>query len=98
MKNARAIKNAHSKKPRKKLPYKELIVGLAKLIAKDAAKAELSQKVQKQIVRELGKILEQVDAHPPFVSLKCYCTYDGAASCILKANCLLLGGRCTGAC
>jgi hypothetical protein len=32
------------------------------------------------------------------VSLKCYCTYDGAASCILKANCLLLGGRCTGDC
>jgi hypothetical protein len=98
MKNARAIKNAHSKKPRKRLPYKELIVTLAKLIAKDAAKAELSEKLQKQIVKELGKVLQQVDAKLPFISLKCWCTYDGAASCILKANCLLLGGHCAGNC
>jgi hypothetical protein len=31
-------------------------------------------------------------------SQKCWCTWNGAASCVLRANCLLSGGRCVASC
>jgi hypothetical protein len=99
MKNASAIKNASSKKLKKKLTPKQLIIKLAELISKDAAEANLPKAKQKRIVDQLGLVLEEVDAYlPDAYATVCWCVYDGSGACITPTNCGLLRGTNDGPC
>jgi hypothetical protein len=101
MKMGTMTNKAPAKKNKKKLTAKQLIVKLATYIAKDAPKAKLGPRLEKRIVRELGRVLQQVDTHIPkkdIVGGNCWCRYDGTTRCISVSNCDGLPGRCTGVC
>ena len=101
MNKAATMNKAPTKEKKKKLTSKELIVKLAQLVAKDAPKAKLIPRLEKKIIRELGRILEEVDTHVPkkdIMTGMCRCQYDGSTRCITVSNCGILVGTCLGPC
>jgi hypothetical protein len=101
MKMGTMTNKAPTKKPKKKPTSKEVIVKLAKFIAKDAPKAKLGPNLEKRIIRELGRVLEQVDTHLPKKDIMegmCRCHYDGFTRCITISNCDGIPGTCIGPC
>jgi len=101
MNKAATMNKAPAKKKMKKLTSKELIVKLATFVAKDAPKAILSARLEKKIIRELGRVLQEIDTHLPKKDLGggalCWCIFDGSARCLTTSNCTLIG-TCSGPC
>ncbi len=101
MNKAATMNKAPSKKKKKPLTPVELIVKLGTFIAKDAPKAKLSPRLQKKIIRELGRVLQEIDTNVPkkdLVGGLCWCKYNGSARCYTPTNCAGLHGTCSGPC
>ncbi len=101
MNKAATMNKAPTNKKKKKLTSKQVIVKLATFIAKDAPKAKLGPRLEKKIIRELGRVLEEVDTHLPekdIMNGMCLCHYDGFTRCITISNCDGIPGTCQGPC
>jgi hypothetical protein len=101
MNKAATMNKAPTNKKKKKLTSKELIVKLAQLVAKDAPKAVLGPRLEKKIIRELGRVLQEVDTHLPkkdIMTGMCWCHFNAIPRCLTVGNCNFLLGTCTGPC
>jgi hypothetical protein len=91
-KNARKRSKATPKSGKKKLSSRKIIVRLSNLLAKDAPKAKLSPKVEKEIILKLVQLLVIVDEGLPF-GLIAWCDCSNGEY-IPASACRLLGYHC----